>query len=230
MEKRNHFRHELKYDISYHQYLEMIPRLGAVMKKDKFAGEDGRYLIHSVYFDNYLDKALKEKIDGIQMREKFRIRWYNDNMTKLKLEKKQKVNDLCLKHATSLSKSEFEKILEGDVNWMKNSEDNLVREFYVKTRILLNKPRVLVSYMREPYIYSPGNVRVTFDSRIRTSMNHPILSDVPAEDIDVRMEPGHMILEVKYDEFLPELISMLLQLGSVRQTAFSKYGICRRFG
>lgn len=75
------FRHELKYQIGYLQYLELRSRLTAVMKTDSHAGGDGRYLIRSIYFDNYQDKALREKIDGVSRREKFRIRYYNDDFS-----------------------------------------------------------------------------------------------------------------------------------------------------
>ena len=89
---------------------------------------------------------------------------------------------------------------------------------------------MLVSYVREPYVYAPGNVRVTFDSRIRTSLYARgflpgEISDVSAED-----SPGEMVLEVKYNAFLPEIISCLLQTEGLRRGAFSKYGACRRFG
>ena len=230
MEKKRHYRHELKYDITYVQYLELIPRLKAIAQSDGHVGEDGKYLIHSVYFDNYKDKALREKTDGVQKREKFRIRWYNDDTDHMKLEKKQKDNNLCLKYGTKLSKDEFDRIIKGDVEWMKDSDDELKKEFYIKTKALQLKPRVLVSYTREPYIYAPGNVRITFDSEIRTSLYHQFSSGGDLTDIDARMEPGHMILEVKYDNYLPEIISMIIQMGTVRQSAFSKYGICRRFG
>ena len=92
------------------------------------------------------------------------------------------------------------------------------------------RPQVLVSYVREPYVYGAGNVRVTFDSNIRTSLFRRDLADGPIPDISAADSPGAAILEVKFDAFLPEIIRSLLQTGTLRQQAFSKYGACRRFG
>ena len=225
-----HFRHELKYDIGMSEYYQLIPRIRAVMKRDGNVGKDGTYRIQSVYFDNYRDKALKEKTVGIQKREKFRIRWYNDNTEFIKLEKKMKINDLCLKYSAAITESDLMKILEGDTEWMINHDDSLVRELYTKEKIQQLRPRVIVSYLREPYIYEAGNVRITFDSDIRSSLYHPLTDKNLGSLIDARLEPGRMIMEVKYDAYLPSVISDFLQIGDIRQNAFSKYGICRRFG
>jgi len=229
-EKRPRGRHELKYDISIAEYRELVPRLRPIMRRDPHAGENGVYRIQSIYFDNYRDKALREKIDGVAKREKFRIRWYNDDLSHIQLEKKIKLDSLCLKIGVPLTVEEYHRILNGDTCWMLGHRDPLVRELYIKEKSQQLRPRILVSYTREPYIYDPGNVRVTFDSDIRSSLYHPFCSRFRASEIDSRMEPGRMILEVKYDDYLPELIAMILQLGGVRQTAFSKYGVCRRFG
>lgn len=68
------------------------------------------------------------------------------------------------------------------------------------------RPRVLVSYVREPYVYAAGNVRVTFDSNIRTSLFQREFLDGALPDIIATDAPGDIILEVKYDAFLPEII------------------------
>ena len=79
MNQTEKFRHELKYRIGCAQYIELRNRLRTVMRSDVHTDVDGRYLIRSIYFDNYMDKALREKIDGVSRREKFRIRYYNDD-------------------------------------------------------------------------------------------------------------------------------------------------------
>ncbi|MBR0457253.1 MAG: polyphosphate polymerase domain-containing protein [Firmicutes bacterium] len=230
MKQKPHFRHELKYDITFAEYLQLLPRLKAVMQRDPHAGEGGRYRIHSIYFDNFTDKAVREKLSGVSRREKFRLRWYNDDFSVIKLEKKMKENSLCQKFSAPLTESEFQTILRGDIAWMKDHGNTLIRELYLKEQTQLLRPKVCVSYLREPFIYAPGNVRVTFDSDLRSSLYHPFCAGDYLTDIDIRMEPGHMIMEVKYDAFLPEIIDMLLQIGRPRQTAFSKYVVCRRFG
>ena len=230
MEQEKNYRHELKYSIPYAEYLAMRKRLRAVMKTDPHTDADGRYRIRSIYFDNSDDKSLREKIDGVAKREKFRIRYYNDDFSFITLEKKMKIDNLCLKIDARITEEECRRLLAGDTAFMKTHESSLVRELYAKMKYQQLRPRVLVSYTREPYIYRAGNVRVTFDSEIRTSLFRreflvPEVSDISATDT-----PQEMILEVKFDAFLPEIIQDLIQVNGIRQQAFSKYGACRRFG
>ena len=227
-EKR--YRHELKYGISHTDYLAMRGRLKTVMTSDPHALDDGIYRIRSIYFDNGDDKALREKVNGVAKREKFRIRYYNDDFSYITLEKKMKIDNLCLKYDAPITEDECRKILDGDLKFMRDHPSEVVRELYAKMNYQRLKPRVLVSYRREPYIYKPGNVRVTFDSAIRTSLYHREFLTKEVYDISATDSPGDMILEVKYDAFLPEIIQDMIQVNGIRQQAFSKYGACRRFG
>ena len=230
MEQEKHYRHELKFDIPYSEYLAMRGRLKKIMKPDPHADQNGMYRIRSIYFDNFEDKALKEKIDGVSKREKFRIRYYNDDMSFITLEKKMKVDNLCLKYDAPITEEELRDILNGNISFMRGHPEELVRELYAKMNFQRLKPKVLVSYNREPYIFPPGNVRVTFDSAIRTSHFSTDLINADQRDISATDTPQDMLLEVKYDAFLPEIIQDLIQVNNLRQQAFSKYGVCRRFG
>ena len=246
MTKDRQYRHELKYKISYPDYLAMRSRLRPVMKADPHAAAGGRYLVRSVYFDNLNDKALREKIDGVAKREKFRIRYYNDDLSYIVLEKKMKIGSLCLKCSAPITEEECRKILSGgrssvtdggrgslrngDLSFMKEHPQELVRELYAKMTCQLLRPRVLVSYTREPFIYQAGNVRVTFDSDIRTSLFHQEFLTKEAAGISATDEPQDVYLEVKFDAFLPEVVQALIRVKGIRQHAFSKYSASRRFG
>lgn len=230
MKQAEHYRHELKYQVDYGAYLALRSRLRAVMQTDRHTRPDGRYVIRSVYFDNLYDKALREKTNGVPKREKFRIRYYNDDLSFLTLEKKQKRGDLCLKLAAPLTEEEYRLLAAGDSGWMREHPQGLVRELYCKMKYQGLRPRVLVSYLREPYVYGPGNVRVTLDSHIRTSLYSPRLFEPDAPGVSAADGPGDRILEVKFDAYLPEIITHLLQTEGLRRQAFSKYGACRRFG
>lgn len=225
-----HYRHEMKYAISYSDYLAIRQRLLPVMQTDPHVDETGHYTIRSIYFDNHDNTALWEKIDGVRKRSKWRIRYYNDDSSFLTLEKKMKDNNLCLKYDAPITEAECRALLAGDRSWMIGHPNDLVRELYVSMIQQQMRPRVLVSYTREPYIYQAGNVRVTFDSNIRTSLfsDHFLPPDI--HDISAMDTPGDMILEVKYDAYLPEIIRALVQTDNIHQQAFSKYGACRRYG
>ena len=230
MEQKQRYRHELKYAIGYSDYVAMRNRLSLVMRKDPHASREGIYQIRSIYFDNADDKALREKVDGIQKREKFRIRYYNDDFSFITLEKKIKHDKLCLKCSARLTEEECRKILAGNIEFMRTHKSELVKELYAKMHYQYLKPRVLVSYIREAYIYPAGNVRVTFDSKIRTSLFTKDFLTKKVVDISATDKPEDMILEVKYDDFMPGIIQDLIQSPALRQQAFSKYGACRRFG
>ena len=221
------YRHEWKHEISYGDMLVLRQRLSTVMKRDKHA-IDGKYLIRSLYFDNASDKALREKVDGVNIREKFRIRYYNNDTSLIHLEKKSKVNGLCLKDSVALSFEQAQAIANGDYGWMIDSGVPLIQELYSKMISQGLRPKTIVDYLREPFVFAPGNVRVTLDYNIRTGMNctdflNPNCVTVPAGDAPI-------ILEVKWDEYLPDIIRDAVQLRGCRVGAFSKYAVCRIYG
>ena len=208
----------------YTDLLAIRQRLRAVAVPDPHA-QDGKYLIRSLYFDNLNDKALQEKVDGVNLREKFRIRYYNGDPSLIHLEKKSKVGGLGTKYSAILTAGEAQAIVDGRLDWMLNSGRDLVQELYCKMRYQGLRPRTIVDYTREPFIYGPGNVRVTFDYNIRTGLNstdflNPDCLTIPAPDSGI-------ILEVKWDAFLPAIIRDAVQTPGRRVTAFSKYAQCR---
>lgn len=221
-------RHEYKHYINYSDYLELRSRLQAVAKKDSHVDESGTYRIRSLYFDNIQDKALREKLQGISVREKFRIRYYNDDFDFIKLEKKYKINGLCGKDATLITREQCEAIINGDIDWMPETKHPLFLDLYTKMKYQLLKPKVIVDYLREPYVYKPGNVRVTIDSEIKSSIYSLDFFNQGLPMTPVTENP--MILEVKYDEFLPAIIQDAVQLKNRRASAYSKYAACRMFG
>ena len=221
------YRHEWKHEINYGDMLILRQRLSAVMKRDKHA-IGGKYLVRSLYFDNASDKALREKLDGVNLREKFRIRYYNNDTSFIHLEKKSKVNGLCLKDSTALSFEQAQAILNGDYGFMVDSGVPLIQELYSKMMSQGLRPKTIVDYLREPFVFAPGNVRVTLDYNIRTGMNctdflNPKCVTVPVGDAPI-------ILEVKWDEYLPDIIRDVVQLRDCRVGAFSKYAVCRIYG
>jgi hypothetical protein len=218
------YRHELKHEISYGDMLVLRQRLSAVARSDPHA-EDGKYLIRSLYFDNADDKALREKQDGVNIREKFRIRYYNNDLSFIRLEKKSKYNSLGNKQSAPLTAKEAQMIVDGDCDFLAKSEKPLLTEFYTKIKTQGLRPKTIVDYTREPFIFGPGNVRVTLDYDIRTGLCstdflNPDCVTVPAGDSSI-------ILEVKWDEYLPDIIRDAVQLKGCRTGAFSKYATCR---
>lgn len=221
------FRHELKYFLSYADYISIRQRLKVVLPVDSHA-QNGIYLIRSLYFDNLDDKALVEKIDGVNRREKFRIRFYNNDLSHINLEKKSKINGLCNKQSATIDISTAQKILSGNIAGLKDSTVPLLAELYQKMTFQGLQAKTIVDYRREPFVFKAGNVRVTLDSDIRTGKADenslsPNAVTMPAGDIIY-------LLEVKFDEFLPDIVRDIVQTNERKCTAFSKYAQCRIYG
>ena len=220
------FRHEIKHEINLSDMMIIRSRLKAVAYPDPHT-IDGKYVIRSVYFDNLEDKALREKINGVSRREKFRIRYYNGDTSVIHLEKKTKINNLGNKQSVPLTREQAQSIADGDLKFMLDSKYPLVRELYSKMTLQGLKPKTIVDYTREPFVFPAGNVRVTLDYNIRSGMQctdflNPDCVTVPVSD--------SIILEVKWDAFLPDIIRDAVSLADRREGAFSKYAACRIYG
>lgn len=218
------FRHEYKHRINFSDILGLRTRLSAVAKHDPHAGADGTYFVKSLYFDNFMDKALREKVDGVNKREKFRIRYYGEDTSFIRLEKKSKINGLCKKESCPITREECQKIIDGDVEFMKDSEFPLMQELYAKMRYQLLRPKCIVTYTRESFVYPPGNVRVTIDMNICGSNT---VGGFLNPDLPFLRACHDAVLEVKWDEYLPEIIRDAVQVRSRRSAAFSKYAAVR---
>jgi hypothetical protein len=203
-------------------------RLSCVLRTDKNAGPDGRYHIRSLYFDTPGDKALVEKMEGLPLKEKFRFRFYNHNHGFIRLEKKIKHYNKTAKLNVRLDKERVQDILRGNILFLKDADQPLLREFYLKLRTERLEPKTIVDYMREAYHYPAGNVRVTIDSDIRTSVSSLDLFDAALPNAKA-MDSRICVLEVKYDGFLPEFIQDIVQLNKCTSAAFSKYAACRLY-
>ena len=221
------FRHEWKHEINVSDMIAIRQRLRAVAKTDAHA-VDGRYLIRSLYFDDLTDKALREKIDGVNRREKFRIRYYNGDTSLIHLEKKSKQNGLGAKAMANLTAGEAQAIVDGELDWMPASDRPLVQELYSKMKSAGLRPKTIVDYTREPFVYAPGNVRITLDYNIRTGLR--CTDFLNTDCITVPAGDAPIILEVKWDGFLPDIIRDAVQLTGRRVSAFSKYAQCRIYG
>ena len=220
------FRHEWKFEINEADRLVLKARLSALIYPDPHA-KNNRYHVRSLYFDTPDDTAFFEKIDGVNRREKFRIRMYNDDPSFLRLEKKSKVNGLCQKVTVPLTKEETARIIAGDITFLRAAEHPLLRELYVKMRTQELRPKTIVEYTREPFVFPAGNVRVTIDGDLHTGVRSTDFLNLARPLAPADAPP---ILEVKWDAFLPDIVRDAVGLESRRVGAFSKYATCRIYG
>lgn len=217
-------RHEWKHHITKIDKEVIISRLNVIASPDEHYG-DKPYHIRSLYFDNVYDKALQERMNGREVREKFRIRYYNGDDSYIVLEKKSKFNNLCGKKSTPVTREQCERLILGDYDWLMDTGKPLCQELYAKMQCQLLRPKVIVDYTRKAVVYEPGNVRITLDYDVRTGLNSIEMFDKIVTIPSDLTNP--IIMEVKYDAYFPSIIQDAVQLSDRRTTSFSKYASCR---
>lgn len=216
-------RHERKLAINISDIIQLRHRLYYCAQPDENAGTDGKYKIRSLYFDNYRDLALTDKLMGAAHREKFRLRYYGNDLNLIRLEKKSKQSRMTQKDSAMLSKEMCEQILQNEMQVLRNGNE-LCEELYAKMQTQQLRPRTIVDYTREAFVYAPGNVRITIDTDIRMSA---VPMDFLQPDSVTIPASASGVLEIKYDAFLPDIIRDALQLGTRRESEFSKYVAAR---
>ncbi|MDP4179761.1 MAG: polyphosphate polymerase domain-containing protein [Bacillota bacterium] len=225
-EEKN-LRHELKFYINYHEYYTLKQRLKYFMELDSFVPEYEGYHVRSLYFDDVYDSSLYEKNSGVNRRQKYRIRIYNKSDSKIRLERKSKYGQYISKETAILTRQEYnDLVIENKSDFLIESQDMLKRNFYFEIRHNLMKPKVIVDYEREAFLLGAGNVRITFDKKLEAGIDS--IDILECEPATVRILPESvLILEIKYDDFLPGLIKNLIQFTSHDISAISKYVMCR---
>lgn len=221
------YRHEFKYRCTAAQLAVLKSRLDAVMVPDTHAGPQG-YTIRSLYFDDLENRCYYENENGTDPREKFRIRIYNDSAEKISLECKRKERGKTHKTSCPLTQEQTRQLMAGKVLPDIGSQPPLLRKLTLQMMTRRLRPVVIVEYRRIPYVYKNGNVRITLDTNILSSSEVETFLDPRISGRPV-LPVGQQLLEVKYDEYLPDFIYRSLMLPNLRQTAFSKYYICRKY-
>lgn len=222
------YRHEYKYLIDGQTERILQIRAAGVLMPDPHTGPDGSYYIRSLYFDDYRDTCLRENEAGTDPRSKFRIRYYNNDTTRLRLEKKSKTRGMTRKESCAITREECRIFMAGQIPPitldMAPEKCRLFSEMMVRGLV----PKVIVSYERIPFVYPGGNVRVTFDRKLSSSSEIGKFLEADYMTRPVYRE-NSSILEVKWDEMLPLHIKNVLKLSALQWTAFSKYAMCRRY-
>lgn len=218
-------RHELKHRLDAAEADALARRLRRVLPYDAHGGEHG-YRVTSLYFDTPYDEALLEKLNGASRREKFRLRYYGTDTSRVRLERKSKVAGLGFKLRAELTREQAERLVAGDADVLLGVEGEAASELRLRMRTRLLRPRTVVAYDRLAFSYAPGNVRVTIDTRLRAGMG---AGDFWRPDaLMLPVDPGLATLEVKWDRFLPDVVVAAVQLSGRRHTSHSKYAACRR--
>lgn len=219
------YRVEDKYNCSETELFMLQSRIEAVLRPDVNEGGPEGYRITSLYFDDITDSCLRDTVDGVNQRRKYRIRIYNDALDVIKLEVKTKRDNRILKRSRAITRAQMESLMRGECIEDSASEKDPATLFNLAIRTQGLRPRVIVAYERKAYVYEPGNVRITFDRNVRASGRVEAFGQKNISYDFLR--EYDKVLEVKYDEFIPDFLLQLLETGRMQQSAYSKYQLCR---
>ena len=217
------YRNEWKYSISNGELSLLKSRISEVMELDPHTPEKGRYVIHSLYFDDYKDTSVYTTDSGLSKRFKYRIRYYDEDLSYIVLERKEKIASRCHKKSCKLTKEEYQAIVSGNItNILYDTKKDLIKEL-ARDMILYNyKPKVIIDYERVAYVEEITNVRITFDMKI--SASYDLAHFLDGNYTKYYINPsGINVLEVKFDEILPSYIRKIVESFGFIQTSFSKY-------
>lgn len=219
------YRAEDKYNCTEAELYMLQSRMEAALRSDVNEGGLDGYRISSLYFDDIRDSCLQDTVDGVNRRNKYRIRIYNDSLDVIKLEVKSKKNNRIQKRSKTISKAQMESLMRGECIEDGASAKDPATLFNLAIRTQGLRPKVIVTYERKAYVYEPGNVRITLDRNVRASSRVEAFGEKNISYDFLR--EYDKVLEVKYDELIPGFLLQLLELGNMQQSAYSKYQLCR---
>ncbi len=214
-------RHEEKYIIDYNQYVTLRQRARTLLTPDK-NGKDGAYTITSLYFDDYFDTALLEKLDGLPVHSKFRVRTYNCSDRFIKLERKDKRGIWTEKFSAPLTR---EQAL--DLTGWAFQQDDAAFSLVSQMRKTDLRPVVAVRYDRDAFFFRGTDLRLTFDTNLQAIAPTPeALVDETVKGLPV-LDGNSVIMEIKYGSHVPGFIRRLTA-APCKQLSVSKYALCRQ--
>lgn len=221
------YRNEIKFIINKNMAEVLKQRLALIMDVDtNSVNSDNSYYIRSLYFDDEDSKAYYEKLDGVEYRKKYRIRIYNLDDKFIRLECKYKHNNMTSKDQILITREECSKIINGKTDEFNLDKDNILKQFLIDYRLNRLKPSIIVDYNRLAFTYHVSDVRITFDSKIKSGLYNYNLFDKDVCTYSV-IDDSEVVLEVKFNEILPEAIAIILSTVPTFRQAFSKFAVCR---
>lgn len=222
------YRNEWKYNLTNQQLSLLKSRISEVLDLDPHTPKCGKYVIHSLYFDDYKDQSVYTTNSGLSKRFKWRIRFYDDDLSYIVLERKEKIDSRCHKKSCKLTVDEYEKIISGNItDIVYDTDKNLIKELARDVMLYNYVPKVIVDYERIAFVEEITNVRITFDTKISAAYDFD--NFLNGDYIRYYIQPSNQnVLEVKFDDILPSYIKKIVESYEFKQTSFSKYYYCRK--
>ena len=211
-------RQEHKYLISYVDYFKIRDAIRTLFIHDQHGSNDS-YQVNSIYLDDVYFSGAQDKAFGNELHKKYRIRYYDD-ATKKKLELKKKTGNNSIKTSTPINDEVFQAIIDNDVDVLeKHFDDKLIRLYTLDFFRKNLEPKCNIIYKREAYRDETDNLRLTFDHSLEISRFD---KKIDGESIKL-LKDTMLIMEIKYEHFIPKEVKTIIKSISANQIAYSKY-------
>ncbi|MCL2108123.1 MAG: polyphosphate polymerase domain-containing protein [Oscillospiraceae bacterium] len=217
------WRHEKKYILSAGIYEVLKRRCAAVMPLDMHMREGG-YRVTSLYFDDIYRTAYNDKLGGFLKRCKYRVRAYNLSAQRISLEAKLKEGEHVRKKSALLNLDEYHAIIKADFSFCaKRNSEQFLQNFHAAAVTTGLKPAYITDYFREAFVAEAGNVRITFDRELSAGLCYDGSFDMFKASFTPVLDGGEVVLEVKYDRFIPSYIEELITGYPLMSEPVSKF-------
>ena len=221
-------RQEKKFAINLTDGAILRQRLGSVMHRDAHNGAQG-YVIRSLYFDTPDDQDFSDKIDGLELRRKIRLRTYSPQSDFAMLEMKQKEGPYQRKRSLRIAREDAQRLCLGDYEPLHGYDDPFAAECYGLMSRMCYRPKAIVEYHRKAFIAKENRIRITLDHHIIATESR---LDLFAPDLNLYpvLDPFNAVLEVKYNGFLLSYIKAAVNGADRSELSVSKYCLARSAG
>jgi len=221
-------RQEKKYLLTAADGQRLAARLGSCMLRDEHSGPLG-YTVRSLYFDSLNDGDYWDKVDGLELRRKLRLRVYSPAADFAMLEMKQKEGACQRKRSLRVGREDARRLCRGDYSPLLHYSEPFAAECFALMQYRCCRPRAVVEYRRRAFTARENRIRITLDSQVtateaRWDLFAPDLAQYPV------LDPFHLILEVKYNGFLLSCIKQLAGTADRSELSLSKYCLARSVG
>ena len=225
------YRYEFKYILNKKTSDQIEKEAQNFMIYDEHVKKElnNKYFVRSLYFENNFSSNFYEKVDGMKIRRKYRLRTYSnffDPKVPIFFEVKGRISERTYKKRINIKNKYLNLFLSQSQNF------NLLN-LYPNNEMIINfifdsfrknlKPLILVDYKRRPYINKFGlYFRLTFDTNLLSSKTNNLFSNDKYSSW-LECKAGYTILEVKFDRSIPAWFHRIIQCYNLKRRSISKF-------
>ncbi len=217
---------EQKYNINPAVMHYLLGKLNCTLNADS-NNQNGGYIVRSLYFDTPFDSDYFDKVEGLEIRRKIRLRVYGVEDSVAKLELKEKQDSFQRKRSLILDRDDAKELIKGNYSVLLKYSEEFAAEIYGRMTQYSYRPKCVVQYYRTAFAEPVNDTRITFDRNLSASV-----ADFDIFSPNINLYPvglyGNCTMEVKFNRFLLSYVKNLVSLADKTPISCSKYEMARQ--